>query len=165
MEPIMLIIEKSKGEYWGRLHYEDNLLIDSARSVAGLERKMKKLLKDFHDLNPQNIVFEHHYDLTAMFENFDYLNISAIAQRAQMNPALLRQYASGVKHPSLKQAKNVESAIHKIGSELLKVGIYAPSVIALLAAVWRLFCAPENVNIFPARFFRNPNTCFSFVAW
>ena len=43
MKPLMLIVEQSEGELWGRVHYEDDLLIDSAKNVEGLERKMKKL--------------------------------------------------------------------------------------------------------------------------
>ena len=42
-----------------------------------------------------------------------------------MNPALLRQYASGVKHPSPKQAKKLEDTIHQIGKELSGVAVYA----------------------------------------
>ncbi len=53
------------------------------------------------------------------------LNISSIAKRAGMNPGLLRQYASGVKHPSREQAKKIEDSIHKIANELREVTIQA----------------------------------------
>lgn len=133
----MLIVEKSKGGLWGRIHYEDNLLIENARTVESLERKMKKLLKGFHDVDTRAVSFEIFYDLTAMFESFNYLKISAVAEHANMNAALLRQYASGVKHPSAAQAKKVERAIHKIGSELTKIAIYAPCVVFIIAAFLR----------------------------
>jgi hypothetical protein len=126
MKPLMLIIEKSKGELWGRVNYEDDLIVESARTVESLERKIKKLLKDFHGVDPKNVKFDRQYDLTAVFESFEYLNITAIAERADLNPALLRQYASGIKHPSSRQAKKVEQAIHKIGHELSKIAVYAP---------------------------------------
>ncbi len=141
MKPLMLIVEKSQGELWGRVHYEDDLLVTNARTVESLERKMKTLLKDFHELEPRDVQFERHYDLTAVFEKFDYLKISTIAELAEINPALLRQYASGIKHPSAKQAKKVEHAIHKIGAELSKFAVYAPNILLILAATlgW-LFC-------------------------
>ena len=59
-----LIIEKSDDDnvLWGRVHYEDNLLIDSADTEDALQDKMKTLLKDFHDLDPETITFEVSYE-------------------------------------------------------------------------------------------------------
>jgi hypothetical protein len=100
---LKLIIEKSKGKLWGRVNYKDNLITDFATNIETLEKKMRKLLKDFHNL--QSLKFEYSYDLTVFFEEYDFLNQSKIAELAGMNPGLLRQYASGVKHPSPGQAK------------------------------------------------------------
>jgi len=125
MNKLLLIIEKSKGELFGRVHYEDDLIIDSARSIESLERKMRKLLQQFHNVDTKTIAFEHAYDITALFDKFGYLKITSIAKKAEINPALLRQYASGVKYPSPKQAKKLEDAIHEIGKELTHVAVYA----------------------------------------
>ncbi len=64
MKKINLIIEKSDDDnvLWGRVHYEDNLLIDSADTEDALQDKMKTLLKDFHDLDPETITFEVSYE-------------------------------------------------------------------------------------------------------
>ena len=91
--------------------------------VDALEKKMRKLLKDFHQL--PNVEFEHSYDLTVFFEEYDFLKQSKIAELAGMNPGLLRQYASGVKHPSPGQAKKIEKAVHDLAKELKAVSIYA----------------------------------------
>lgn len=125
MYKILLIVEKTKDELFGRVHYDDNLLIDSASDLEGLEEKFKILLHDFHDLDPTKIVFEHAYDVTALFDKFGYLKISSVAKRANINPALLRQYASGVKFPSPKQAKKLEDTLHEIGKELSDIAVYA----------------------------------------
>jgi len=125
MKPLSLTIERSKKELWGRVHYDDDLIMDSASSVERLERKMKKLLKELHGLDPNTILFDRQYDLTVLFEQFHYLKITAIAEKSDMNSALLRQYVTGIKHPSAKQAKKVEDAIHKIGRELSKIAVYA----------------------------------------
>jgi len=122
---LVMIVEKSKDMLFGRVQYEDDLIIDTARTIVGLERKFKKLLRDFHGLNSDDINFEFAYDLAALFDKFSYLNMTSLAQKAQMNPALLRQYASGVKYPSAKQAKKLEDTIHKIGKELSAVAVYA----------------------------------------
>jgi hypothetical protein len=41
MEKILLIVEKSKGEFFGRLQYDDNLIIDSGKTVDSLEKNFK----------------------------------------------------------------------------------------------------------------------------
>jgi len=125
MKPLTLIVERSQGELWGRVHYEDDLIIDSARTLDGLEKKIKKLLKDLHKVDPKIIAFDYQYDLTALFEKFNYLKISAIAEKSDLNATLLRQYVTGIKYPSAKQAKKVEDAIHKIGKELSNIAVYA----------------------------------------
>lgn len=123
MKKIQLIIERGADrKYWGRITFKDNLLIDSANNVSILEKKMKRILNDFHSKN--DFDFEHVYDVSAFFDNFDFLNQSKIAKVAGINPALLRQYASGIKFPSSIQAKKIEFAIHKLAKELSAVSFY-----------------------------------------
>jgi hypothetical protein len=86
---------------------------------------MKKLLKDLHGVEAKDVVFEIQYDLTALFEQFNYLKITAIAEKAKLNATLLRQYVTGIKNASPKQAKKVEDAIQKIGRELANIAVYA----------------------------------------
>ncbi len=125
MEKILLVIEKSQNELYGRVQYDNNLIVDSARSARGLENKFRKLLHEFHALDIKDIEFEHAYDITALFDKFKYLNITSIAAKAKINPSLLRQYASGVKYPSPKQAKKLEDTIQAIGRELSGVVVFA----------------------------------------
>ena len=99
-----LIIEQGVDGLWGRLNYNNNLLSDFGNSVAELEEKIKALLFDFEGVNAEDLEFDHLYDVYALFMQFDYLKISKVAERAGINPGLLRQYASGVKHPSASQA-------------------------------------------------------------
>jgi hypothetical protein len=120
---LLLIIEKSKGKLWGRVNYKDNLITDFASNVDTLEKKIKKLLKDFHQIS--NIEFTHSFDLTAFFQEYDFLKQSKIAELAGINPGLLRQYASGVKYPSPGQAKKIEKAVHDLAKDLRSVSIYA----------------------------------------
>ena len=123
MPKFELIIEKDKGKLWGRLTYKDNLITYYASSVPALEKKMAKLLKNFHGV--QKAGFERSYDLTAFFEQFDFLKQSKIAELAGVNPALLRQYASGIKYPSSDQTRKIEKAVHDLAKELQSVSLYA----------------------------------------
>ncbi|MDO8969945.1 MAG: hypothetical protein Q7U74_04595, partial [Saprospiraceae bacterium] len=54
-------------------------------------------------------------------ETFDALKVGSVAKEAGMNPTLLRQYLSGVKHPSPEQAKRVQDALHRVAQRLLEV--------------------------------------------
>lgn len=122
---IDLIIEKHNDDnLWGRVTYNDNLITDTAQTVAELESNLKVLLQDFENVDPETVEFIRLYDVYALFQKFDYLKVSNIAKRAGMNASLLRQYASGVKHPSAEQAKKIEDTLHRLATQLQEVQIY-----------------------------------------
>ena len=120
---IQLILERESGSLWGRVSYGKNLIVDSAATLQTLEKKLRKILNDFHEL--KDIEFDYTYDLTVFFEKFNFLNQSKIAELSGINPGLLRQYASGVKHPSKVQASKIQLAIRDLANELKAVKIYA----------------------------------------
>jgi hypothetical protein len=121
---IELVIERAGKEVWGRVNYNDNLIVDVADNLPELETRIKNLLKEFEELEPESVSFVHSYDVYALFDEFDFLNISKIATHVGINPGLLRQYASGVKHPSQQQAKKIEDTIHALAKRMQEVSIY-----------------------------------------
>ncbi len=68
-----------------------------------------------------NFVFDYRLDIRDFFGLFAPIKQTAVALKAGINPSLLRQYARGIKHPSLEQVKKIETAIHQLGRELLKI--------------------------------------------
>ncbi len=54
-------------------------------------------------------------------ESFASVKVEAVAKEAGINTALLRQYVSGVKHPSVEQARLVQEALHRVARRLLEV--------------------------------------------
>ncbi len=54
-------------------------------------------------------------------ESFEAVKVSAVAKEAGMNPALLRQNVSGVKHPSPEQSRRVQEALHRVARHLLEL--------------------------------------------
>lgn len=127
MKKILLIIERTDNRFVGRLEYQDNLIVADEKKLEKLESKMRDLLHSFHELNPSTIIFKHSYDLSSLFEKFNYLKISTVAEYAGLNASLLRQYVIGNKQASARQAKKIEQAIHKIGKELQDTQVYANS--------------------------------------
>ena len=128
MEKIELIIERSlDSEVWGRVNYDDNLIVESAKNINGLQKKMKKLLFDFHSLIQDEIEFELKFDITGLFETKSYLKPNVIANIAGISPGLMRQYVSGIKYPSKERVEIIEATIHKVGKDLLNVRMAKPS--------------------------------------
>jgi hypothetical protein len=134
---IEIIIEKSDGELWGRIEGKGNFLPTTVgHNTAKVLITLKKLIKDYQKHEGKNdpywkkidadtATYEIRYDLQAFFSEHDYLKQSKIAELANINPGLLRQYASGVKHPSAEQAKKIEEAIHKLANNLRAISLYA----------------------------------------
>ena len=125
MKKVELVIEKGEKGLWGSVKYNHNLIADTGTDLAELESKLKNRLQEFEDVDPETVAFEHTYDVFALFQEFDFLNISKVAKYAEINAGLLRQYASGVKHPSLNQAKKIEETLHRLAAQLQKVSVYA----------------------------------------
>jgi hypothetical protein len=134
---IEIIIEKNDGLLWGRVEGMGNhLLTPYGETTDKVIENLKELVQDYlahegkkdkywNKVNLKNIDFEFKYDLQAFFTEHDYLKISSVAKHADINPGLLRQYASGVKYPSPDQAKKIETAIREIAQELQGISIYA----------------------------------------
>jgi hypothetical protein len=120
-----LVIERGDGDLFGRVNYNGNLIVDNAHTVHDLENQIKNLLNEFDGIDTSKIDFEHYYDVYALFEEFDFINITKFAKYAGINPGLMRQYASGVKSPKQIQAKKIEAAFHKLSHEINRIAIYA----------------------------------------
>lgn len=56
---IPLIIEGTDdGFLFGRVQYDDDLMVDSAKTIESLEKKFKRLLYNFHKIKPTLVVFD-----------------------------------------------------------------------------------------------------------
>jgi hypothetical protein len=119
---ISLIVEKSGDDLWGRITVNGNLIVDSASTQEALKKKLVKAAKDFEGVDIDS--FEISHDLTSFFEQYSYLSISDIAEKAGINPGLMRQYAAGVKFPSEERVRHIQDAIREIGKELSKVRLH-----------------------------------------
>ena len=73
MQNIELIIEKGESGIWGRVNYNDNLIIEEADNLNDLELNLKGLLNDFEGVDPESVVFDIRYDVYALFQQFDFL--------------------------------------------------------------------------------------------
>jgi predicted RNase H-like HicB family nuclease len=131
---LTIIIEKGDGKIWGRIEAPGFLNVTVGNSEAEITQNMLELIDDFLEnegkeneywkgITLESIEFDYRYDLTAFFDLFSPLKINSIAEKAGINKALMRQYVSGVKHPSAQQVQKIESAIHAFGQNLMKVSL------------------------------------------
>lgn len=59
MLKIPLIVETGDDKtVWGRVLYDENLIVDEAPTIEGLQEKMKALLTEFHQLPPEGVAFD-----------------------------------------------------------------------------------------------------------
>jgi predicted RNase H-like HicB family nuclease len=125
------------------IHWEDNKFVAQVKapgflfttagdSVPKVLENLQHLIADYlaHEgataaywqgITISAIAFECTYNLSAFFEHYKELKISAIANRAGINTNLLQQYVSGNKRASESQAKKIETAIHHLANELKQI--------------------------------------------
>ena len=88
-----------------------NSVVEMIASYTGNDKEVPDELK--------GITFVYKYDIASFFDYYDFINVSKFAERAGINPSLLRQYKSGsTSYISESQMKKIERALHKIGDEL-----------------------------------------------
>ena len=134
---ISLILERDSDGDWQATAETPGLFISTiAPTVAAVEQNARELIADYlaHEgqtdarwagVDAKTVEFEHLYDVQEIFDAHPELNVNALARRMDMNPSLLRQYASGSKHPSEKMAMKIQEAIRELGRALARTAIYA----------------------------------------
>lgn len=65
------------------------------------------------------IEFTIKYDMASFFNRFDFLNKSKIAEKAGINPSLLRKYTSGVAKAGKQQYEKLSKAVKSLATEML----------------------------------------------
>ena len=136
---LTIILEKGVEELWGRIEAPGFLNTTVGTSVEEVTANLRDLVADFleHEgktmsewkwadgagVLESDITYKYEYDLTALFEVFSAIKINAIADSAGINQSLMRQYVSGKKRPSERQAKRIETAVRELGERLSHVTV------------------------------------------
>ena len=71
----------------------------------------------------QDLEFEYKYDIASFFNEFSWINISALAKVLGMNRSLLYQYKKGNTYISHQQMKRIEAGVHELGKKLLSFSV------------------------------------------
>ena len=129
----LVIIEKDEK---GFSAFTEDLPVVINGSGATVEEARAELLAGYRDLlayyadrgepvpeELKDLSFEYKYDISAMFNVFDFLNASKFAEWIGISPSLMRHYKSGDTYISQKQAKKIESGLHEIGRQFLSFSL------------------------------------------
>lgn len=120
MSTYKLIVEKNRDGYWAQVEKLPNVF-SSGSTIPNLIENSKKALSLYLEETGQaakRIQFELVMDIQEFFKVNEFINITSLAKRIGMNSSLLRQYAKGIKFPSLEQVARIEKEIKQIGKEL-----------------------------------------------
>jgi predicted RNase H-like HicB family nuclease len=132
MKTLNAVIEKKDKGYWvyftnlpGCVSYGETIeevmanskdaITEHIEAYKELGEELPKILED------EDFTFEYNLSLTEFFKEIAAINMTAISKKSGINASLLRQYAAGIKFPSVIQAKKIEKSIHQLGKELSSV--------------------------------------------
>ena len=71
----------------------------------------------------QDLEFDFKYDIASFFDEYNWINISALARVLGMNKSLLYQYKKGNTYISHQQMKRIEKGVHELGNKLLAFSV------------------------------------------
>lgn len=133
MNRAIVILEKTNDEGYSAYLPDLPGCISTGNSLSGIKESIQDAVQ-FHieGMKVEQLevpdMFQHEYelsykmDIASLFDWFSgVLTKSGISRITGMNQSLISQYAMGIKKPSSKQTRKIESALHRLGQELLEI--------------------------------------------
>lgn len=129
MKTIRIIIERNQDGYWGYAETEKGITGggDTVQECKEDVLNSIETMKMF-DANNRPSFLKGKYQLVFKFDTESFLayykgifSNAALERITGINQKQLHHYASGLKKPRPTQKKKIESALHKLGSELMAV--------------------------------------------
>lgn len=123
---LVTVSQASDGSFW--CHTEKDVYGVGLNSAGSTVKEAKEDLlmcleeakADFEEngRHAEQVEFLYQYDLQSFFEYFSFLNVTAIAKRAGVNPSLMRQYSRGIKTAGEKTYERLATCLADITKEL-----------------------------------------------
>lgn len=130
METIKVIIEKTKDMYTAYAENVSGIYAggDSVEQVKESVLDSIRLIKTYNTAENIPRMLNDDYRIAYRFDTQSFLNYYnkvftnvALERITGINQKLLHHYATGLKKPREPQRKKIETALHKLGSELLSL--------------------------------------------
>jgi hypothetical protein len=129
MKKIRIVIERSK-DFYGAYSENVNKINGGGETIEEVKQSVLECIEIIKTFDDKNIpaALKGEYELVWKFDVGSFLQYykgifsqTGIARLTGINEKQLNHYASGLKKPRPAQAKKIEMALHKLGSELLSV--------------------------------------------
>ncbi|KAA0993618.1 type II toxin-antitoxin system HicB family antitoxin [Dyadobacter aurulentus] len=129
MKRIKVVVERSKDFFWA---YGENVgkISGGGETIEEVKKSILECIEIVKGFDDRNIpaALKGEYEIEWKLDVGSFLKYykgifsqTGIAKITGINEKLLNHYASGLKKPRPSQAKKIEAALHKLGSELLAV--------------------------------------------
>lgn len=130
MKTVKIIIEKTADGYTAYAHNAAGIY-GAGETPEEAKQSILESISLLKELNePEHIpaILRSHYTLSFQFDAESLLNYykgiftnAGLERLTGINQKQLQHYGSGLKKPRENQRRKIESALHKLGSELLSV--------------------------------------------
>lgn len=127
MKKVTVIMEKAGDGSYSCYAEETFECFGLAGYGENAEEAKKDFLESYEDMKEleaeegrtvPEMEFVFRYDIQSFFSYFSFLNMSKVAEKAGINPSLMRQYASGAAKAGQKQYDKLSAAVRSFGKEL-----------------------------------------------
>jgi predicted RNase H-like HicB family nuclease len=129
MKSLNAVIERNEDVFYAYIKEIDGCVAggESYNEVkSNLEQNAEIFIQEDNDLKlkyGKGYVLNFKVSLDSVFDLIPEINITQLAKLGEINPGLLRQYVSGTKKASEKQAEKVMIAIDKLISKLNSISL------------------------------------------
>ena len=131
MQTLIAIIERNEDGFYAYVEQIDGCVAGGS-SYSEVKKNLEEIINMFIEEDPTvNKKYKDGYklkfevSLDSVFDLLPEVNISQLAKLGKLNPGLLRQYVSGSKKASEKQAQRVMEAIDKLANKLNSISLTA----------------------------------------
>ena len=129
MKQVKIVIERSNDLFSA---YAENVegIYGAGNTVSEAKDSVLKAIKLLHKYNKDNVpsILKKEYSLVFRFDVESFLNYykgiftnAALERITGINQKQFQHYATGLKKPREVQIKKIETALHRLGNELIAV--------------------------------------------
>jgi predicted RNase H-like HicB family nuclease len=129
MQILNAVIERNEDGFYAYVQQIDGCVAGGS-SYGEVKKNLEEMINLFIE---EDQTVQHKYakgyklkfevSLDSVFDLLPEVNISQLAKLGKLNPGLLRQYVSGSKKASEKQAQRVMEAIEKLATKLNSISL------------------------------------------
>ena len=129
MQILKAVIERNEDVFFAYVEQIEGCVAGGS-TYSEVKKNLEEIINMFVEEDPTiNNKYRDGYklkfevSLDSVFELLPEINISQLAKLGELNPGLLRQYVSGSKKASEKQAQRVMEAIDKLANKLNSISL------------------------------------------